>query len=125
VLAGLFFYLSLDEAIEIHEHLGGFFGTGGVLYFDWVIPAGAAVLVLGAVYLPFLRRLPARTRARFLLAGALYVGGALLVELPLGWWTERAGDDNPVYAAIDLVEETLELAGASVFVLALRQHLSR
>ena len=123
VLAAIFGYLSLDEAVELHEHLGGLFATGGVLYFDWVIPAGAALLLLGAAYLPFLRRLPAATRRAFVLAAVLYVGGALLMELPLGWWTERAGDENPVYAALDLVEESLELAGASVFLLALRDHL--
>jgi hypothetical protein len=121
-LALAFAYLSLDEAIEIHEHLGGTFDTGGVLYFDWVIPAAAFVAIFGAVYLRFLARLPAETRRGFVTAGAIYVSGALLMELPLGYWTERAGDDNLVYALIDFVEETLEMLGASLFLLALARH---
>src|SRR5687768_11951693 len=46
-LAILFAFMSLDEAAEIHEHLGGLIGTGGVLYFDWVIPAAIIVALVG------------------------------------------------------------------------------
>ena len=113
-LALIFVYLSLDEAAELHENLGGLFGTGGVLYFDWVIPAAVVCLLLAAVFLPFVWRLRRDVRNRIIAAGALYVAGALLLELPLGWWTERAGDDNAVYAFIDLIEESLELAGATL-----------
>jgi hypothetical protein len=120
-LAVGFFVMSLDEAIEMHEHLGGLIGTGGPLYFDWVIPAVLVVAGLALVYVPFLRELPPRRRRQFVIAGAVYLGGAVLAELPLGWWTEHAGTDNPTYAMIDWVEETLELAGASLFLLALAE----
>ena len=46
------------------------------------------------------------------------------MELPLGYWTERAGANNLTYALIDFVEESLELCGASLFVLAVRDYLS-
>jgi hypothetical protein len=121
-LSAAFFYISLDETAEIHEHLG-LWELHGVLYFSWVVPAAAAVVVLGALYLPFLLRLPPRRRWQFILAGALYVGGALVMELPLGWWYERAGDANLVYAAIDHLEETLEMIGASLFLSALVEEL--
>jgi hypothetical protein len=62
-------------------------------------------------------------RRQFLIAGAIYVGGALGMELPLGWWTERAGSDNLVYALIDGVEETMELSGTTLFLLALVEYL--
>lgn len=116
-----FAFMSLDEAIELHEHLGGVFGLdlGGVLYFDWVIPAAVVVLAVAALYLPFLRALPPGRRRGFVLAGAIYVGGAVAFELPLGWWTERAGTDGAGYALIDWCEETLELTGVSLFLLAL------
>ncbi len=116
-----FFYMSLDEAIELHEHLGGQFGGDGALYFDWVIPATVVVAAVGALYLPFLRDLPPRRRLQFVVAGAIYVGGAVGAELPLGWWTERAGADNAVYAIIDWVEESLELCGTTLFLLALAE----
>jgi hypothetical protein len=124
-LSAIFAYMSLDEAIEIHEHLGRFVEGEGVLYFAWVIPAGVVVLALGLAYLPFVRALEPKSRRRFLLAGALYVGGALLMELPLGYWTDRHGDDNLGYGLIDFVEETMELAGAAVFVHALADHRAR
>lgn len=121
-LSGVFAYISLDEAVEIHEHLGGIFETGGVLYFSWVIPAAGALVVLGLTFLPFLMRLPSDTRRRFVIAGCIYVGGALLMELPLGYWTERHGDENLTYGLLDWVEETLELLGASLFLVALHAH---
>jgi len=111
--------MSLDEAAELHEQLGGRLDTGGVLYFDWVIPAAAVVAVLALVYLRFLIALPPVTRRRFVVAAAVYLGGALVMELPLGWWTERHGDANLGYALIDAGEEALELAGASLFLDAL------
>src|SRR5262245_8048616 len=45
-ITGVLAWMSLDEAAEIHEHLGGHIDTSGVLYFDWVIPAAAIVVVL-------------------------------------------------------------------------------
>jgi hypothetical protein len=123
LLALVFLYMSLDEAAELHEHLGGLLELHGALYFSWVVPAAVVVAVLGVAYLPFLRDLPVRTRWRFIVAGVIYVGGALLMELPLGWWTERAGDDNLVYALLDFVEESLELAGTSLFLAALLDYL--
>ncbi len=119
VLAVGFTYMGIDEALEIHESLGGLVGGRGVFYFDWVIPAGLAAAAIGAWFIPFLLRLPAGTRRWFVVAGALYVGGALVMELPLGFVTEQYGDDNIAYASIDFVEETLEMLGASVFLLAL------
>ena len=94
----------------------------GVLYFNWVIPAVAILGVLAAVFLPFVRALPATTRRRLVVAGVIYIGGAVGMELPLGWWVERAGPDNLGYALIDWVEETLELVGASLAVVALVAH---
>lgn len=121
-LAAIFFWLSFDEFAEVHEHLGGLVPGAGAFYFSWIIPAGVAVALVGAAYLPFLWRLPARERERFLIAGVLYVTGALLMEVPLGLWTERAGTDNLMYALIDWAEETLELTGAALFLLALVEY---
>lgn len=115
-------WMSLDEATELHEHLGGHIGTSGVLYFDWVIPASIIVALLVVAFIPFIRRLHPATRNRLILAGAVYVGGALLMELPLGWWTERHGTDTLGYALIDWVEETMEMVGAVFAFTALLAH---
>lgn len=115
-------WVSLDETAELHEHLGGHLRLGGLLYFDWVVFAAAIVAVLALIYLPFVRALEARLRAALVAAAAVYVGGALVMELPLGWWTERAGADTLGYALIDWVEESLELAGAALAAAALIAH---
>jgi hypothetical protein len=122
-LAIAFSYISLDETVTLHERLNDLLPLGGIFYFSWVIPVGVALLIMALAYLPFLRGLPARTRRQFLVAGAVYVGGALFTELPLGYWTVRAGEDNLIYNLIDFVEETLELTGATLFLLSLLEYV--
>lgn len=124
VLALGFVAIAVDEAVGFHEQLSGIFATSGVLHFDWVIPAGALVLALGLYFLGFLRRLSRETARRFVLAGAVYVGGAVVCELPLGWWTEQYGDESFGYALIDWCEETLEVVGLTLFAFALLDRLA-
>lgn len=121
-VAAVFAYASLDETAQLHEHLGGLVSAGGVLYFDWIIPATVLLLGMALIFWPFVRALAPPTRRRLIVAGAIYLGGAVAMELPLGWWTDRAGSDTMGYALIDWVEETLELAGASLALLALVRH---
>jgi hypothetical protein len=121
-VAAVFAYASLDEAAELHEHMGGTFDLGGVLYFDWVIFAAILLVALAIVFFPFVRALEPKTRRRLIVAGIIYIGGAVVMELPLGWWTERQGPDSLGYALIDWVEETMEMIGASLALLALVRH---
>ena len=124
-LAAVFGYMSLDETAQIHERLNSLHALAnlrGVFYFGWIIPAGVIVLALGAAYLPFVLHLPKTTRTRFIVAGAIYVGGALVMEMPLGAWATKHGENNLGYALIDAVEETMEMAGASLFLAALMKH---
>ncbi len=121
-VSALFAWASLDEAAELHENLGGLFETGGVLYFDWVLSAAILMLAAALALWPWLWSLPRATRRRFFVACAVYFTGALLMELPLGWWTERAGPESLGYALIDWVEESLELCGAALLLFALLAH---
>lgn len=122
VLAGIFVLLSLDEAIELHEQLGGA-ALHGPLYFSWVVPGSLLTGAFCMTYLGFWLRLPPPTRRGFAWAFVIYVGGALGMELPLGAWYELRGDENLGYALLDFTEESLEVAGLSVFLLAIAQHL--
>jgi hypothetical protein len=124
LLAALFMLMSLDEAISLHEHLGGA-EFHGVLYFSWVLPGALLVAAFGVAYLRFWLRLPRPTRRGFAWAFALYVGGALGMEFPLGAWFEAHGDENLGYALIDAVEESLEICGLSVFLVAILRHLEQ
>jgi hypothetical protein len=121
-VAVVFGYASMDEAAEIHEHLGGLIGTHGVLYFDWVVFAVAVLILLSVLYLRFVIALPRATRLGLIVAGILYIGGAVGMELPLGWWTERFGNEGLGYALIDWFEEILEMIGATLALLVLLAH---
>jgi hypothetical protein len=121
-LAAVFAYMSLDETAQLHERLNGFFTLRGVFYFGWIIPAGIIVAAIGLAYLRFVLQLPPSTRRRFVVAGVLYVGGALVMEVPLGLWSTRYGEANLGYCLIDAVEESMEMFGASLFFIAILQH---
>ena len=123
LLSAIFAYISVDEFVQIHEQMNHWFDWGGVLYFGWVVPAAAAVGILAISMLGFLRRRPPQVRRRMILAACLFVGGAIGIELILGWWTDQSGDDNFTYALIDWVEETMELSGIALFVHTLATHL--
>lgn len=123
-LALAFAAISMDEVAGFHERINSSAHIGGIFYYAWVIPFGAAVVVIGVLCLPFLAALPRVTRLRFVLAGGLYVGGALGVELGLGAWASEHGPMNLTYRLIDAVEEAGEIAGASLFLWAVLSHKS-
>jgi hypothetical protein len=128
LLAVCFTYISLDESASFHERLNApmsdRFGLGGVFFYGWIIPAMGVLLVLGLVLFKFVWQLPRLTRRRFILAGVLYVGGAMGVEMPLGYYVHLTDkDDDLIYALIDGVEESMELLGSTLFLLALLKHV--
>lgn len=85
-LAVIFVGLSVVETTVINDRLVRpsqelFSPTSGFLSFGWVIPGMILVAIFGLSYLRFFFDLPGRTRWLFLLAGGLYVGGALGFEM--------------------------------------------
>ncbi len=129
-LGALFGYLSLDEQISLHElampPLRAALGiTDGILYYAWVVPGAAILVALAVVYIPFLRRLDAATRHRFVGAGALYVGGAFGLELLGGAFAGARGETDYAVKVIATVEETLEMVGTVLFLRALLLYVSR
>ena len=118
-LSYVFAYISIDEFVQIHEEMNAWFELSGALYFGWVIPATILVSIFVLSYWRFLTHLPRMTRFRFIRAGAVFVGGAMGVELILGYWTDLHGSHNLGYAIIDWVEESMEMVGAGLFLTAL------
>ena len=127
-LSFLFFGLSLDEAVSIHERfntlsrLGGPLGSPGIFYYSWVLVAFPLLGILALFYSRFLLHLPARTRTLFLLSAFLYVGGAVGMEM-VGGLTILADGWNVRYELATVVEEMLELSGVSLFIYALLLYL--
>jgi hypothetical protein len=128
-LALLFLAMSAEEAAAIHEMtvlpLRQLLNAGGLLYYTWVVPGGILTLCIAAAYIPFLARLPARTRRLFVLAGLIYVGGAVGFEMIGGRYASLYSTDNFRYALIAHAEETLEMSGLVVLLYALLDYLGR
>lgn len=131
VLAVGFVYMAIDEFSQIHELLivpgRELLGdrSFGLLYYAWVIPATAIVLVLAGYFLGFLLRLPARTRLGFIIGGMLFVGGAIGFELFGGRQHELYGKQNLTYITYVIFEESLEMAGVIVFIHSLLQYIDQ
>jgi hypothetical protein len=124
-----FVYLAVDELVAIHEKLNrplqDLLGASRDTT-TWVIAGALGALAAGAFFLPFLRALPARPAARFVLAGAVYVGSAVGLETvatQLGY--DAAGGGGYDWATLGMValEEGGEMAGVALFIWALLDHL--
>ncbi len=133
-LAGVLFFLSLDEGVAIHEHfetLAERLADRGIplLSSSWAwIPFGAALaLGVGVAFLPFLRALPRRLVIRFVLAGALYLTGALVMEYLGGVMLTRGitSEGGILYQMEELVEEGLELFAIAFFNNVLYAEIAR
>lgn len=125
LLALAFAYLSIDEKFRVHEWAFNFMRP----YIDvdvpvfWVVPAGVLTLIGVLAYTRFLFHLPPLFRALFVLAGALYVGGAIGWEIVGRAYALEHGVDNFVYEQLANAEETFEMLGALTFIYALQSYL--
>lgn len=132
LLAAAFAYLTLDELATIHEEgiglVARYVERSGVLTFGWVLLAAPLVVVFALVNVSFLRWLPARTRWLLVAAGALYVTGALGLEMVSGHLADGRSPDLPSatdpvgYVLASQVEELLEVLGTGLYLHALGVH---
>ncbi len=122
-LSAIFGILSMDEIVGLHElavgPLRNAFRLTGVFYFAWVIPGAIFVAIFSVVFMRFLFHLPRRCRLRIAIAGIVYVGGALGVELIGGNYVYHHGDESFAYSMVVAVEESMEMTGAILFIGAL------
>jgi hypothetical protein len=87
------------------------------------VPYGLAVLALLLGSLRFLMHLPATTRRLFLLAGAIYVGGALGMELVEAAFNARGVSSGFIPLLGVAIEETMEMLGVTMFIYALLTYI--
>jgi hypothetical protein len=124
-----FAFMGVDEGWSVHERLvrpvNALLGEDatGLFKFAWVVPALALIFLLGPFFLPFLLRLPRATRLRFVVSAALYLGGAIGMEMLGGRYKELHGTSTLTYNLLVTLEECLEMAGCIVFIRALLIHL--
>ena len=130
ILSFGFLYMAFDEIVAIHERLiepmRSILGETnlGIFYFAWVVPAIALILILAVFFLRFLLNLPMKTRLLFLIAAALYLGGAVGLELIEGKYAETYGKENLIYIVLTTLEESLEMIGTIVFIWGLLGYIA-
>lgn len=126
-LSVIFLYLAVDEAARIHELTGQAMkrvvAFDGFLYYPWVLLGSTAVLVTAVSFFSFVRSLPAPTRRLVVIAAAVFVGGAIGVEMLGARHAASYGTQNLTYALISTVEEACEMLGIALFMYALMRHL--
>jgi len=132
ILAVMFLYLSLDEAVSIHEQLTmplrTTFDLGGIFYLSWVIPATVFLVVFFFAFLRFLLRLTPEMRFWMVTSGIIYVLGAVVIEMIGGNYLHLT-DDLPTritdfrYVLITTFEEFMEMLGIIIFNYALLTYL--
>lgn len=126
-LSIIFLLIATDEILVLHEQsispLRRLLGTGGFLYMAWIIPAIIFGVIFVVAYYKFLRAIPSETSKRFIVAGVVFVIGAVGMEAVGGRIATLIGQDNFTYSMITIFEETLEMTGILLFINALFLHI--
>ncbi len=125
-LAFIFLFLAIDELCSIHELsiplLRGAINAHGLLYFTWVVPAFFLLIIFLLTFRKFIQSLPIKTKILFILAGFVYVTGALGMELIGGYIADNYGY-NTVYGIASSIEELLEMLGIVIFIHGLLSYI--
>ena len=136
VLSVIFLYLALDELFRLHERLGSAFGRSTLGLFDlgpgvlfrrtWVLYGLVLALVVGVVCMRLFAGLPVRIRRLFVAAGAVYVFGAVGLELFYARFEFLYGRENTriILVIVTTIEEFLEMMGVVVAAYALSSYVS-
>jgi hypothetical protein len=133
VLSAIFCFFGFDEVFSFHnsakhlvplwfKHVGLF-----RLRWDlrWIVIGIPATILIGLFFVPFIRRLPRRTAFGIVVAGIVYVGAALGLEVVGGWWIGKHGRNNWTYSCEVVFEESLEMIGALMFIGVLLAYMER
>lgn len=126
-LSVVFFLMSLDEAARIHEltiaPLHSLFNVSGIFHYAWVLLAIPFLLVVGVAYMGFLRHLSRASRFLFLVAGGVYVFGAMGMDMVGGYFISCDAGPRLLEPVLITVEELLENVGIVIFIYALLSHI--
>lgn len=134
LLALIFLLLSVDEVARLHETLGAILGgrwtahvgdADGLFHWSWVLPGALFAGAVAVLYIRFLFSLPRGARYGMIAAGALFVGGAVFVEMLNAQQASVRGTRSLRYQLGTIFEEFLEMAGIALFAHVLVRHLTR
>ncbi|MGV3734045.1 MAG: hypothetical protein ACO1N6_11680 [Microcella sp.] len=131
-VAAVMLLASLDEQIQLHEmwvepFRALFSITTGPFLLAWVIPALIVAALVALIFVPWVVRLPARTRLWAIAAVALWIAGAAGMEMVDSATFEWRQAMDPVRAhwvsaIIYTTEEAMEMLGVAVLLHTLLVH---
>jgi hypothetical protein len=127
-LSLLFLYLTLDEASAIHElftvPLREILNTGAYLYFAWLLVGIPFALLMIAIFGLFVLALPRQTKALFILAGLIFLIGAVGIEaISANEWYLHDGP-TLLYSTINAFEEFFEMTGLVILIYGLLSYIA-
>lgn len=127
-LSLIFLFLSIDEVSTIHEQFSipaqNLFNASGFFFFAWVIPYGIALIFFLISYSRFLLELPRNIMVLFIVSGAIFVSGAIGLEMFGARQAELTGTNDFIYACLYTCEEFLEMSGIALFNYALLTYIA-
>lgn len=119
-LCFFFLYLSVDENVSIHERtiqpLREMFHTSGYFHYAWVLLGILIVALMMIIYAKFVFKLPKKVRNLVILAGLVYVLGALGMEMLAGQYLLFYGEKTPGMTFMTHIEELMEMCGLVIFI---------
>lgn len=125
ILAASFVLLAVDEAWSFHERLVA--PSDGLLRaalprflsLSWVVPGMVGAAAVLVVLLRFLLRLPRMLAGRLLVAGMVFLGGAIGMEIAGTAYMLRPHPSMLVFSMLTTLEESMEMSGVILLIRAL------
>ena len=128
VLGWIFLALAVDEEVQIHQKTVALC-VAQFLHLDenntpnskllWVVPYLFFAACFCLAYVKFWWKLPSQVRARFAIAGIVYVGGAAFVEEIAHKCAIYWGNANVPYLFLTNFSEFMQMIGSILFLQAL------
>jgi hypothetical protein len=91
----------------------------------WLLAGVFFAVIVFLAFWRFLQHLPAATRARSLIAGGLYIAGAIGVEAVGSIYSNHHGSETLTYEMLVALEEGLEMGGVLMFFNTLMLYAAR
>jgi len=132
----VFAWLALDELFSLHELLINptrIFLKNllqqdnlGFLHFAWVLPYVLLFVFLGVYFFKFIFSLPRKTLESFIMAGVIFIMGAVGLEMVGGYYVSNDGNEMKlIYKFCTSLEEVLEMLGIIIFIYALIKYIEQ
>lgn len=134
-LSFIFFFLSLDELLRIHEKIQGPSGSimesSGLFLYGWILYYSIGLLIIGMLLIRPFFKLPKITIKRFITAGTIFLFGAVVLENIAGWFILDRNiipeqiNLTPQLFIISTLEELCEMIGVSYFIFGILEFRMR